>query len=273
MQDYIAERRRGEEAASGMLHTIEEALIRILDRIDAMEAPARRLAPTDGNAAGQDGMDAESDRLAEAYASGARMLGQKPSQADARCGRLRPAARRARQRALEPAAGGRRRTQSSRERIADAPGAARVRHAGQAEGPGRARGADCSRPREPTTPMPTTGRRQRQTARAGGSSLPPAVRRGHGAPVQRRLSDRRSLHRARRRSRRAAASRQRRQSAGRTAPPTRPSPRRHEAPPTSIAEPQTGKSAIAPPSRERGHRSPVPVPQPAERKTPAPCRR
>jgi localization factor PodJL len=78
MQDYIAERRRGEEAASGMLHTIEETLIRVLDRIDAMESGAAPLAPRNGNPPGRDGMDAESDRLAEAYAAGARILGQKP---------------------------------------------------------------------------------------------------------------------------------------------------------------------------------------------------
>jgi localization factor PodJL len=77
MQDYIAERRRGEEAASGMLHTIEETLIRVLDRIDAMESGAAPFAPRNG-APGRDGMDAESDRLAEAYAAGARILGQKP---------------------------------------------------------------------------------------------------------------------------------------------------------------------------------------------------
>lgn len=81
LQDYIAERRRGEEAASGMLHTIEDALIRVLDRVDAMEAAgAAPYVPGNGDAPGQDGMDAESDRLAEAYASGARILGQKPSQ-------------------------------------------------------------------------------------------------------------------------------------------------------------------------------------------------
>jgi localization factor PodJL len=78
MQDYIAERRRGEEAASGMLHTIEETLIRVLDRIDAMESGAAPFAPRTSNPPGRDGMDAESDRLAEAYAAGARILGQKP---------------------------------------------------------------------------------------------------------------------------------------------------------------------------------------------------
>ena len=79
MQDYIAERRRGEEATSGMLHTIEEALIRILDRVDAIEAGAASLASANGDSADRDGMEVESDRLAEAYAAGARILGQKPA--------------------------------------------------------------------------------------------------------------------------------------------------------------------------------------------------
>ena len=80
MQDYIAERRRGEEATAGMLRTIEEALVRVLDRVGAMEtAGAAAFAPGFGGAAGRDGFDAESDRLAEAYATGARILGQRPS--------------------------------------------------------------------------------------------------------------------------------------------------------------------------------------------------
>jgi localization factor PodJL len=78
MQDYIAERRRGEEATSGTLHTIEEALIRIMDRVDAMEAAGS--APyRDGDAVHADGVEVENERLAQAYASGVRVLGQKPS--------------------------------------------------------------------------------------------------------------------------------------------------------------------------------------------------
>lgn len=83
MQDYIAERRRGEESTSSMLHTIEDALIRIIDRVEAMEAagPAAHPRPDD-DAAGQDqdGMEAEDERLAQAYAAGARILGQKPAE-------------------------------------------------------------------------------------------------------------------------------------------------------------------------------------------------
>ena len=106
LQDYIGERRRGEEAASSMLHTIEETLIRILDRVDAMEAAgATPYAPTDGNAPGQDGMDAESDRLAEAYASGARILGQKPSQPMLDAADYAPLLAR-QEKSPEPAAGG-----------------------------------------------------------------------------------------------------------------------------------------------------------------------
>ena len=80
---------------------------------------------------------------------------------------------------------------------ADAPGAAGLRHAGQAEGPGRPRGARRQQaPREldaerPLWPAPRPGQER------GRLSLPPADRRGNGAPVQRRLSDRRSLGRAR----------------------------------------------------------------------------
>jgi len=80
LQDYIAERRRGEEVTAGTLRTIEEALVRVLDRVSAMEtAGAAAFAPGFGDAAGRDGLDAESDRLAEAYATGARLLGQMPS--------------------------------------------------------------------------------------------------------------------------------------------------------------------------------------------------
>ena len=80
MQDYIAERRRGEEATSGMLRHIEAALMRLLDRVDAMEAAgAAAGGPGSGDAPGPNGMDAESKRLAEAYAAGASILGQKPS--------------------------------------------------------------------------------------------------------------------------------------------------------------------------------------------------
>ena len=105
LQDYIAERRRGEEATSGMLNTIEEALIRILDRVDAMEAArAAPYVPADGDAPGQDGMDAESDRLAEAYAAGARILGQKPSKPTLDAADYAPPVAR-QEESLEPAGG------------------------------------------------------------------------------------------------------------------------------------------------------------------------
>jgi localization factor PodJL len=78
IQDYIAERRRGEETTSGMFHTIEDALVRIVDRVEAMETappPAAELPA----ARAEEGIDAEGERLAEAYAAGARILGQEPA--------------------------------------------------------------------------------------------------------------------------------------------------------------------------------------------------
>ena len=79
MQDYIAERRREEEATSGTLNTIEEALLRIIERVDTLESPARH-AREDDDAVDDGGMDKEGERLAEAYAVGARVLGHKPAE-------------------------------------------------------------------------------------------------------------------------------------------------------------------------------------------------
>ena len=105
MQDYVAERRRGEEVTSGILHTIEEALIRIIDRIDAMEAPAL-YAGADATTPGSDGMEAEGERLAEAYASGARVLGQKGAEPALDAADYAPSAPRQKEPALEIAAPG-----------------------------------------------------------------------------------------------------------------------------------------------------------------------
>lgn len=78
IQDYIVERRRGEETTSGMFHTIEEALVRIVDRVEAMEvAGPADPRPAAAQTQAQDGMEAENERLAQAYAAGARILGQK----------------------------------------------------------------------------------------------------------------------------------------------------------------------------------------------------
>ena len=168
MQDYIAERRRGEEAASGMLHTIEETLIRVLDRIDAMESGAAPLAPDgNGNPPGRDGMDAESDRLAEAYAAGARILGQKPPLPTLDAADYVPP-RPLQEESPAPAAGRRR-----RRRVQDAPGFACVGHARQAEGAGRPRGADHGK-RHRTIPRP------RPT-----SASPPKSRPGSAGPLGR----------------------------------------------------------------------------------------
>jgi localization factor PodJL len=75
LQDYIEERRRGEEATGGILHSIEDALGRIVDRVDAIDLakPASASASEEEPA---DGLDIESERLAQAYAAGARVLGQ-----------------------------------------------------------------------------------------------------------------------------------------------------------------------------------------------------
>ena len=72
LQDYVAERRRGEDVAAGILQSIEEALGQIVDRIDAIEAA--KAEPASGDES--DGLAMESERLAEAYAAGARVLGQ-----------------------------------------------------------------------------------------------------------------------------------------------------------------------------------------------------
>lgn len=71
LQDYLTERNRGEDVSGGILHTIEDALVRIVDRIDAMEAAKPdRVAQNDS-----EGLAIESERLAQAYAAGARVLG------------------------------------------------------------------------------------------------------------------------------------------------------------------------------------------------------
>jgi localization factor PodJL len=78
LQDYIEERRRGEEVTGGILRTIEEALTRIVDRVDAFDAA--KSAPTvreeQDHPPADDGLDIEGERLAQAYAAGARVLGQ-----------------------------------------------------------------------------------------------------------------------------------------------------------------------------------------------------
>jgi localization factor PodJL len=77
VRDHVAERRRSEEASAGVFHSIEDALVRIVDRVEAMEAmKAEPAACADCEARERDGLQAEHDRLAEAYAEGARVLGQ-----------------------------------------------------------------------------------------------------------------------------------------------------------------------------------------------------
>jgi len=77
VENHVAERRRSEEAAASVLHSIEDALMRILDRVEAMEAlQAAPPAAADTRAREADGLEIEHDRLAQAYAQGARVLGQ-----------------------------------------------------------------------------------------------------------------------------------------------------------------------------------------------------
>jgi|GEM_PF-3372028 len=80
LQEYVAERRRDEEATAGILHTMEAALMRIADRVDAMEVAQVAARGKDEADAGdaEDALDAEGRRLAEAYAAGARVLGARP---------------------------------------------------------------------------------------------------------------------------------------------------------------------------------------------------
>ena len=74
VRDHVAERRRSEEANAGVLHSIEDTLVRIVDRVEEMEG--KPAACADGTARDCDGLHAEHDRLAEIYAEGARVLGQ-----------------------------------------------------------------------------------------------------------------------------------------------------------------------------------------------------
>jgi localization factor PodJL len=81
LQDYIEERRRGEEITAGILHTIEDALVRIVDRVDAIDLAKPQPAPAqDQERAGRDGLEIESAHLAEAYAAGARALGHRSTE-------------------------------------------------------------------------------------------------------------------------------------------------------------------------------------------------
>ena len=83
LQDYIEERRRGEEVTASILHAIEDALVRIVDRVDAIDVAKPAPAPQeDEDHLRDDGLDIESERLAQAYAAGARVLGQGRAERD-----------------------------------------------------------------------------------------------------------------------------------------------------------------------------------------------
>jgi localization factor PodJL len=75
VRDHVAERRRSEEASASVLHSIEDTLVRIVDRVEAMEA-VQPAACADSAVRASDGLEADHDRLAEVYAEGARVLGQ-----------------------------------------------------------------------------------------------------------------------------------------------------------------------------------------------------
>ncbi|HEY7083932.1 MAG TPA: hypothetical protein VH519_03875 [Hyphomicrobiaceae bacterium] len=75
VRDHVAERRRSEEASANVLHSIEDTLVRIVDRVEAMEA-VQPAACADSAVRASDGLEADHDRLAEVYAEGARVLGQ-----------------------------------------------------------------------------------------------------------------------------------------------------------------------------------------------------
>ncbi len=72
LRDYMAERQHGEETTAGVLRNIEDALVRIVDRFDAIDM-AKHEPYGSPQMAGPEGRDP----LAEAYAEGARALGKK----------------------------------------------------------------------------------------------------------------------------------------------------------------------------------------------------
>jgi hypothetical protein len=77
LKSYVAERHRSEEITTGVLRSIEDALGHIRDRLDAMEAYTPAADAIDDADAFLDGSpERESDALADAYAKGARALGQ-----------------------------------------------------------------------------------------------------------------------------------------------------------------------------------------------------
>ncbi|HJU33364.1 MAG TPA: hypothetical protein VJ740_18005, partial [Hyphomicrobiaceae bacterium] len=72
VQDYVAERRQSEADSAVIVRSIEDALARIAERMDAMEEARPDLA----HGPLREHPDPDHHRLAEAYAAGARVLGQ-----------------------------------------------------------------------------------------------------------------------------------------------------------------------------------------------------
>ena len=88
MRDQLAERRQTEEMTNSVLRTIEDTLGSILDRVDRLDPGLASMLPA-ARGAGQ-GYQGTSplDPLLEAYAQGARALGQVDASLPARCRRL-----------------------------------------------------------------------------------------------------------------------------------------------------------------------------------------
>jgi hypothetical protein len=76
VRDHLAERHVGEESGEGLLCRIETALMRIAERVEAIQPMPGAPPAGPGNASERDGLELEHDRLAQAYAEGVRVLGQ-----------------------------------------------------------------------------------------------------------------------------------------------------------------------------------------------------
>ena len=270
MQDYIAERRRGEETTAGMLHTIEEALIRIIDRIDAIEAPAPGVHGG-GEAADVSGMDLEGARLAEAYATGARVLGQSPAKPTLDASDYVPSSERRQEPSLagEPVVADRDAGADADAAAAEAAQARQELRASAMRAKVKAQAAPeetaAAGPSQLRADAPMAGDKPSKSSggfrsrlliggamallfSAGYLTVDRLIARGVPAGEQQA----------------ATPNPQAGTRTGVAPGPSQPSAR------STIAEPQAEKPAIAPTAKEDTIK-PVPVPQPAERKTPAPA--
>jgi localization factor PodJL len=76
IRDHLAQRGAGEGSGEGLVCRIENALMRIAERVEAIHSLTGAPAAGAGHASERDGLELEHDRLAEAYAEGVRVLGQ-----------------------------------------------------------------------------------------------------------------------------------------------------------------------------------------------------